>query len=91
MNISKPLQRALHALAQGGRITLVRDEAGDISDAECWTRDGWLLAGFDLDAFRSLKQKKLIASQRGQPYQITRTGLVSLRAQLDNRTSSRGW
>lgn len=91
MNISKPQQRTLHALAQGGRIVLVRDEAGDVVAAECWTRDGWLLGDCDLAVFRSLKCRRLIASQGGRPYGVTREGLANLRSQLDNRTSSRGW
>ena len=53
--------------------------------------DGWRLADCDLTVFRSLKKKRLIASQNGQPYRVTRDGLVNLRAQLDNRTSARGW
>jgi uncharacterized protein YjhX (UPF0386 family) len=91
LNISKPLQRTLHALAQGGAIVLERDARGDIIDAGCITRDGWRLADCDLATFRSLKKKGLIASRGGQPYRITRDGLVNLRAQLDNRTSGRGW
>ncbi|HEX5379946.1 MAG TPA: YjhX family toxin [Phenylobacterium sp.] len=91
MNISKPQQRTLHALAQGGVIVLERDARGAIVAAECLSRDGWRLADCDLVVFRSLKKKKLIASQGGKPYRITREGLVNLRAQLDNRTSVRGW
>ncbi|WP_304218028.1 YjhX family toxin [Phenylobacterium aquaticum] len=91
MNISKPLQRTLHALAQGGVIVPERDERGTIIDAECLTREGWRLADCDLALFKDLKRKKLISSQNGRPYRITREGLINLRAQLDNRTSSRGW
>lgn len=91
MNISKPQQRTLHALAQGGVIVLERDAKGAILAAECLTRDGWRLSDCDLAVFRSLKKKRLIASQNGRPYRITREGLVNLRAQLDNRTSVRGW
>ena len=32
-----------------------------------------------------------IASKNGQPYQITREGLVNLRSQLDNRTNARAF
>ena len=91
MNISKPQQRTLHALAQGGRIVIERDDRGDLVAAECLTRDGWVLSDCDLAVFRSLKRKRLIASQGGAPYRITREGLANLRSQLDNRTSSRGW
>lgn len=91
MNISKPQQRTLHALAQGGRIIIERDHRGDLISAECITRDGWTLSDCDIALFKSLKQKRLIASRNGQPYQITREGLVNLRSQLDNRTSMRAW
>lgn len=91
MNVSKPQQRTLHALAQGGRIVIERDHRGDIVAAECVTRDGWVLSDCDLAVFKSLKKKRLIASREGRPYQITREGLVNLRSQLDNRTSVRGW
>jgi hypothetical protein len=91
VNISKPQQRTLHALAQGGKIILERNERGDLIAAECVTRDGWALSDCDLEVFRSLKRKRLIASRNGGPYQITREGLVNLRSQLDNRTSSRSW
>ena len=91
MNISKPQQRTLHALAQGGAIVLERNERGDIVVAECLTREGWALSDCDVAVFKSLKKKRLIASKGGGPYRITREGLVHLRAQLDNRTSARGW
>ena len=92
MNISKAQQRTLHALAQGCQIILERDSRGGIVEATCVSRDGWRLADCDLAVFRSRKKKKrLIASQNGQPYRVTRDGLVNLRAQLDNRTSARGW
>ncbi|WP_091742625.1 YjhX family toxin [Phenylobacterium immobile] len=91
MNISKPQQRTLHALAQGGRIILERDGDGLITDAECLTRDGWRLGDCDLAVFRSLKRKRLIASLAGQPYRITREGLANLRSQLDNRTGPKRW
>lgn len=91
MNISKPQQRTLHALAQGGAILIERDERGALIDAECITREGWRLSDCDLAVFKALKQKRLIASRNGGPYRITRNGLISLRAQVDNRTSARGW
>lgn len=91
MNISKPQQRTLHALAQGGAILIERDDRGALIDAECVTREGWRLSDCDLAVFKALKQKRLIASREGGPYRITRAGLLSLRAQLDNRVSGRGW
>ncbi|CAN5891770.1 YjhX family toxin [soil metagenome] len=91
MNISKAQQRTLHALAQGGQIILERDDRGHIVEAACVSRDGWRLDECDLAVFKSLKKKRLIASRNGEPYRVTRDGLVNLRAQLDNRTSARGW
>lgn len=88
VNISKPQQRTLHALAQGGAIILERDEdTGDIIGADCMTRDGWRLSDCTLDVFRSLKRRRFIASSGGGPYRITREGLLSLRSQLDNRVT----
>ena len=91
MNISKPQQRTLHALAQGGKIVIERNERGDLIAAECITRDGWALSDCDLLVFKSLKKKRLISSRDGKPYLITREGLLNLRSQLDNRTSMRAW
>jgi len=91
LNISKPQQRTLHALAQGGAILIERDERGALVDAQCVTHEGWTLSSCDLVVFRSLRKKKLIASRNGGPYRITREGLLCLRAQLDNRTGARAW
>ena len=91
MNISKPQQRTLHALAQGGRILIERDERGRISGAECLTREGWRLPDCTLAIFKSLKHRRLVASRGGGPYHITRDGLERLRPQLDNRTSAKRW
>lgn len=85
MNISKSEQRALHALAQGGRILIERDEKRKVTKASCVNREGWYMAGFSVELFRKLKRRKLIASRGGGPYRITRQGLMSVRAQLDNR------
>ena len=85
MNISKLEQRVLHALAQGGRIAHRRNETGRIVAADCFTRDGYVLADCTVALFRKLKRRGLIASMGGQPYRITRLGLEAVRAQLDNR------
>ena len=86
VNISKYEQRVLHALAQGGRIVHRRDaETGKIVAVDCFTRDGWRLAGCRLGVFQRLKRRRLIASQSGAPYRISRLGLAAVRAQLDNR------
>ena len=89
MNISKPQQRTLHALAQGGKITLERDLKGTVVKAECWTREGWRLSDCSLDIFKALKRRRLISSRGGGPYQITRECLERLRPQPDNRTANR--
>jgi uncharacterized protein YjhX (UPF0386 family) len=91
LNISKPQQRTLHALARGGRITLERDERRHIVEVECLTREGWRLGDCTLEVFLALKRRRLVASRDGGPYQITREGLLRLRPQGDNRTSDRGW
>lgn len=85
MNVSKPEQRVLHALAQGGLIRHHKDESGRIIAVNCTTRDGWVLADCSLALFQRLKQRRLIASQNSAPYRITRTGLDAVRAQLNNR------
>lgn len=85
MNISKYEQRVLHALAQGGSIIHRFDERGHIVAVDCINRDGWRLADCTIPVFRKLRKRRLIASQGGAPYRITRTGLLAVRAQLDNR------
>ena len=85
MNISKTEQRVLHALAQGSRIQHRRDDdTGSICEIDCFTREGWRLTGCTLTIFGSLRRKRLIASKGGAPYRVTRHGLQSLRAQMDN-------
>jgi uncharacterized protein YjhX (UPF0386 family) len=91
VNISKSQQRTLHALAQGGRILLERDQRGALIGAECLTHTGFVLPDCTLDVFKALKRRRLIISRDGGPYRITRDGALCLRSQVDNRTSSRAW
>ena len=91
MNISRAEQRTLHALAQGGGILLVRNDEGRLVRADCFPRDGLLLADCTLSVWRRLKNKGLIASSGGGPYRVNREGLARMRSQLDNRVSARRW
>ncbi|WP_455854471.1 YjhX family toxin [Ensifer canadensis] len=84
MDISRAEQRILHHLAQGGRIEITRDDKA-IIDIRCFTRDGWVYPGFDLELFRKLKRKKAISSSAGKPYRITERGLHLVRSELNNR------
>ena len=84
MNISKLEQRVLHCLAQGGRIQHIWQE-NRIVDVDCWSRDGYRLMDCTIDLFRKLKRRGLIVSRGGGPYRMSRLGLSSVRAQLDNR------
>ncbi|MEX6632553.1 YjhX family toxin [Hyphococcus lacteus] len=85
MNISKAEQRTLHALARGGGILVEKNEAGKIFRVNCVTREGWTLEDCTFGVFQKLKRRRLIASKNGGPYQATRLGRISVRAQLDNR------
>jgi uncharacterized protein YjhX (UPF0386 family) len=85
MNISKNEQRILHALAQGGRIILEKDESRKIIAAYCVTREGWYIADFDVKLFKRLKHRRFISSKNSGSYRITRHGLKCVRAQLNNR------
>ncbi len=91
MNIPKPQQRTLHALAQGAVLRPVRDERGHIIDIDCITGEGWRLTDCDLAVFKALRQRGFISSRNGGPYRITREGLANLRSRPDNRTTSRLW
>ena len=84
MDISKPEQRVLHLLAQGGRICVEKDERGHIITVDTITRDGWAWGGCTLALFRKLKRRRYVASQGGGPYRITRLGLRRVRSQPDN-------
>jgi uncharacterized protein len=84
MNISRHEQRVLHVLAQGGRIDHSRSGT-KIDEILCVTRDGLILTDCTLSVFRRLRRKRLIASESGAPYRITRLGRLSVRAQLDNQ------
>lgn len=75
----------LHALAQGGRIALLRNDAGKTTGLEFFNREGWLISNCSLVLFRKLKAKKAIKSSGGQPYRITRRGLELVRSEYDNR------
>jgi uncharacterized protein len=85
MDISRSEQRVLHALAQGGRIAAIKNEAGKIVDFEFFNRDGWMMSGLTPGLFRKLKAKQAIKSQGGGPYRITRRGLELVRSEPDNR------
>ncbi|MFP9137500.1 YjhX family toxin [Devosia sp. XGJD_8] len=85
MDISRDEQRVLHALAQGGRIALLKDDAGKVTGLEFFNREGWLMSNCTLLLFKKLKAKKAIRSQNGQPYRITKRGLELVRSEYDNR------
>ena len=85
MNISKPQQRVLHALAQGGRIQHHRDDNGRVTHIDCLTREGYRMATCDLALFAQLRQRRLIASRDGGAYRISKEGLAAVRAQQNNR------
>lgn len=85
MDITRSEQRILHLLAQGGRIEHIKNRKAKIAEVKCFSRDGWLYPGFDLELFRKLKRLRAISSSRGQPYRITSRGLVLVRSQVDNR------
>jgi uncharacterized protein len=85
MDISRDEQRVLHALAQGGRLLLIKNSAGRIDRFELYTRDGWLLPVVTPELFRKLKRRRAIASHDAGPYQITRRGLELVRSEFDNR------
>ena len=85
MNISRNEQRTLHVLALGGRILHERNDGPRITSVTCVTREGMVLADFDLSVFHRLRRKRLIESRSGSPYRISKRGRASVRAQLDNQ------
>ncbi|MET3925365.1 YjhX family toxin [Devosia sp. 2618] len=85
MDISRDEQRVLHALAQGGRIALLKNDDGKVTGLEFFNREGWLMNNCSLVLFRKLKAKRAIKSQGGRPYQITRRGLELVRSEVNNR------
>ena len=85
MNISRFEQRVLHVLALGGRIEPTERQGPKITDILCITRDGMILSDCSLPVFRRLRRKRLIASEGGGAYRITRLGRISVRAQPDNQ------
>ena len=85
MNISRHEQRALHVLALGGRIIHERGDGPKITSVTCVTREGMILADFDLAVFNRLRRKRLIESRSGSPYRISKRGRISVRAQPDNQ------
>lgn len=86
MNISRLEQRALHVLALGGRILHAREGGGPkITTVTCITREGMILADFDMFIFAKLRRKRLIESRAGGPYHISKRGRLSVRAQLNNQ------
>jgi uncharacterized protein YjhX (UPF0386 family) len=78
MNISRFERRILDMLAKGGRIEPEKDEKGKIIDVDFISREGWFLDGTDLQTFKRLRAKKLIASFNGSAYRISKQGIASL-------------
>ncbi|MEO1676829.1 MAG: YjhX family toxin [Pseudomonadota bacterium] len=85
MNISRTEQKVLHALALGGRIEVIRAGNGRVTEATCFTREGYGLEALTLDIFRKLRRKGLIESRAGAPYRISHLGRMRVAARPDNR------
>lgn len=58
---------------------------GRITHIECLTREGFRMEACNLAVFAKLKLRRLIVSQGGRPYRISREGLTAVRAQQNNR------
>lgn len=78
MNISRFERRILDMLAKGGRIEPEKDDKGKIIAVDFISREGWFLDGTDLQTFKRLRTKKLIASFNGSAYRISKQGIASL-------------
>ncbi len=85
MNLSKHEQRVLHELALGGAIHFERGGNGKIRDIICVTREGHILTDCSLPVFDRLRKRRFIRSCGGKPYRVTRQGIKSVRAQLNQR------
>ena len=85
LNISKLEQRVLHVLSQGGAIEFCRNDSGKVVSVTCYNRDGHILSDCKLSVFNRLKKRGFIRSQGGKPYRITRSGILAVRPQFDNR------
>lgn len=44
-----------------------------------------ILSDLDMTTFQKLRRKRLIESRSGGPYQISKRGRLSVRAQFDNQ------
>lgn len=78
MNISKKERKALEMLSLGGTIILEKDARNRPLEASFVTREGWSLDGAGLAEFKTLRSKRLIISQNGGHYRISREGVMSL-------------
>ncbi|MEO0992033.1 MAG: YjhX family toxin [Pseudomonadota bacterium] len=85
MNLSKQEQRVLHVLALGGAIHFERLPNGKVSDVTCFTREGHVLEDCTLHVFQRLRKRGLIRSHGGKPYRASKRGIVSVRAELNQR------
>lgn len=85
VNISKLEQRVLHVLAQGGSIHFARGSNGKVRSVTCVTRDGHILLDCTWAVFDRLRKRRFIRSVNGRPYRVTKSGVVAVRAQQDNR------
>ncbi len=75
----------LHDLALGGAIHFTRAPNGKIREVWCLTREGHILTDCTFPVFDRLRKRRLIRSRGGQPYRISRQGILTVRAQLNQR------